>query len=280
MPFQKGAQALEKINRSINSELNFNDSVNSNINFEVNSFHVLVVNDDDLLIKNAQRLRFNTFFKESLINRSDYVLDSDEYDKFCDHLVVIDKSVSSHHVVGTYRLMINSSNNHKGDFYTETEFDLCNLKKLDLKILEVGRSCVHRNYRDGKIIRLLWRGLSSYIKKSKVDLIIGCASFQCNNINKIRNQLSFLKNFYSAPKKYLTFPLKSKNAKWKSADISKISKLKIFKSLPPLIKAYLRVGAWVGEGAVFDPHFKTIDICIILKSDKIDPKYLKMAINH
>tara|TARA_B100000941_G_scaffold285201_1_gene256912 strand:+ start:191 stop:1006 length:816 start_codon:yes stop_codon:yes gene_type:complete len=271
---------LEKINRSINSDLNLNDSIDPNINFEVDRFRVLVVNDNDLLIKNAQRLRFNTFFKEDAIDNPDYILDSDEYDKFCDHLVVIDKSVSSHHVVGTYRLMINYSNNSKGDFYTETEFDLYNLKKLDLKILEVGRSCVHKNYRDGKIIRLLWRGLSTYIKKSKVDFIIGCASFQCSNTNKIRNQLSFLKNFYSAPKKYLTFPLKSKNAKWKSADISKISKLKIFKSLPPLIKAYLRVGAWVGEGAVFDPHFKTIDICIILKSDKIDPKYLKMAINH
>ena len=279
MQFQKGVQVLEKINRSINSDLNSNDSIDPNINFEVDRFHVLVVNDNDLLIKNAQRLRFNTFFKEGSINNPDYILDSDEYDKFCDHLVVIDKSVSSHHVVGTYRLMINYSNNSKGDFYTETEFDLYNLKKLDLKILEVGRSCVHKNYRDGKIIRLLWRGLSTYIKISKVDFIIGCASFQCNNTNTIRNQLSFLKNFYSAPKKYLTFPLKSKNAKWKSADISKISKLKIFKSLPPLIKAYLRVGAWVGEGAVFDPHFKTIDICIILKSDKIDPKYLKMAIN-
>ncbi len=279
MQFQKGVQVLEKINRSINSDLNSNDSIDPNINFEVDRFHVLVVNGNDLLIKNAQRLRFNTFFKEGSINNQDYILDSDEYDKFCDHLVVIDKSVSSHHVVGTYRLMINYSNNSKGDFYTETEFDLYNLKKLDLKILEVGRSCVHKNYRDGKIIRLLWRGLSTYIKKSKVDFIIGCASFQCNNTNKIRNQLSFLKNFYSAPKQYLTFPLKSKNAKWKSADISKISKLKIFKSLPPLIKAYLRVGAWVGEGAVFDPHFKTIDICIILKSDKIDPKYLKMAIN-
>ena len=280
MQFQKGVQALEKINRSINSDLNLNDSIDSNINFEVDRFQVLVVNDNDLLIRNAQRLRFNTFLKKSSINNPDYVLDSDEYDKFCDHLVVIDKSVSSHYVVGTYRLMINFSNNPKGDFYTETEFDLYNLKKLDLKILEVGRSCVHKNYRDGKIIRLLWRGLSTYIKKSKVDFIIGCASFQCSNTNKIRNQLSFLKNFYSAPKKYLTFPLKSKSIKWKNSDISEISRLKIFKSLPPLIKAYLRVGAWVGEGAVFDPHFKTIDICIILKADKIDPKYLKMAINH
>ena len=280
MQFQKGVQALEKINRSINSDLNLNDSIDSNINFEVDRFQVLVVNDNDLLIRNAQRLRFNIFLKESSINNPDYVLDSDEYDKFCDHLVVIDKSVSSHYVVGTYRLMINFSNNPKGDFYTETEFDLYNLKKLDLKILEVGRSCVHKNYRDGKIIRLLWRGLSTYIKKSKVDFIIGCASFQCSNTNKIRNQLSFLKNFYSAPKKYLTFPLKSKSIKWKNSDISEISRLKIFKSLPPLIKAYLRVGAWVGEGAVFDPHFKTIDICIILKADKIDPKYLKMAINH
>lgn len=280
MLFQRGVQALEKINKGNNSETNFSDSENLNINFEVNRFHVRVVNGNNLLIKSAQRLRFNTFFKESSVNNSDYYLDSDKYDKFCDHLVVVDKSVSSHYVVGTYRLMINSTNNSQENFYTETEFDLNNLKKLDLKILEVGRSCVHRNYRDGKIIRLLWRGLSTYIKKTQVDLIIGCASFQCSNTNKIENQLSFLKNFYSAPKKYLTFALKSKSAKWKNIDITKIPKLKIFKSLPPLIKAYLRVGAWVGDGAVIDPHFKTIDICIILKSDKIEARYLKMAVNH
>tara|TARA_B100000989_G_scaffold297728_1_gene284474 strand:- start:1315 stop:2130 length:816 start_codon:yes stop_codon:yes gene_type:complete len=271
---------LEKINRSINSEVNFNQSESLDINFEVDRFHVRVVNGNDLLIKNAQKLRFNTFFKESSVNNSDCYLDSDKYDKFCDHLVVIDKSVSSYYVVGTYRLMVNSTNNSQENFYTETEFDLYNLKKLDLKILEVGRSCVHKNYRDGKIIRLLWKGLSTYIKKAKVDLIIGCASFQCSNTDKIENQLSFLKNFYSAPKKYLTFALKSKRAKWKNIDITKIPKSKIFKSLPPLIKAYLRVGAWVGDGAVFDPYFKTIDICIILKSDKIEARYLKMAVNH
>ncbi len=280
MPFQKGVQVLEKINRSINSKFNFEDLVDSNISFEVDRFHVRIVNDDNSLIRSAQKLRFNTFFKESLINNSKYLLDSDKYDKFCNHLVVIDKSISSKFVVGTYRLMVNPSNNPKGGFYTETEFDLNQLKKLNLKILEVGRSCVHRNYRDGKIIRLLWRGLSTYIKKTKVDLIIGCASFQCCDTDKIKNQLSFLKNFHSAPKKYQTFALKSKSVKWKNVAISRTAKLKIFKSLPPLIKAYLRVGAWVGEGAVFDSFFKTIDICIILKSDKIDPKYLKMAVNY
>lgn len=280
MQFQKGVQALEKINRNINSKFNFNDSVNSNINFEVDRFHVRIVNDDNSLVKNAKKLRFNTFFRKGFIKNSNYLLDSDKYDKFCDHLVVIDRSISSQFVVGTYRLMINSSNISEGGFYTETEFDLKNLKKLNLKILEVGRSCVHRNYRDGKIIRLLWRGLSTYIKKLKVDLIIGCASFQHDNSNKIKKQLSFLRSFYSAPKKYKTVALRTKRVNWKHVDVSTTPRLKIFKSLPPLIKAYLRVGAWVGEGAVFDPYFDTIDICIILKSDKIGPKYLKMAVNH
>ena len=173
------------------------------INFSVGRFKVKLIKSDDPLLFEAQKLRFDTFFKKNA-NESEFQVDMDEYDKHCDHLVVTDESVSSAYVVGTYRLMINSGLNSKVGFYTETEFDLYKLKKLNLRILEAGRSCVHKDYRDGKIIRLLWRGLSSYILQKKIDFIIGCASFKGCNVNSIQDELSFLHHNHLAPKKFLT----------------------------------------------------------------------------
>ena len=248
------------------------------ISFSVGSFKVKLIKSDDPLLFEAQKLRFATFFKKNA-NESDFQVDMDEYDRYCDHLVVIDESVSSAYVVGTYRLLINSSLNSEVGFYTETEFDLYKLKKLNLRILEAGRSCVHEDYRDGKIIRLLWRGLSSYILQKKVDFIIGCASFEGCNVNSIQNELSFLHHNHLAPEKFLAKSLKNKTAKIQFLKKKNIDNYKTFKLLPPLIKAYLRVGSWVGEGAVIDKNFRTIDVCIILKVDRINAKYLNMAIS-
>ena len=247
-------------------------------NFSVDRFDVKLVKSGNPLLLNAQKLRFNTFFNNRS-NKSRYQIDIDKYDKYCDHLVVIDNSISPSYVVGTYRLLINSGFNSKVGLYTETEFDLHKLKKRNVKILEAGRSCVHEDYRDGKIIRLLWRGLSSYISQKNVDFIVGCASFEGCNISSFLEELSFLHHNHLAPKKYLAKSLKNKTMKIKYLKKDVIDNLKIFKSLPPLIKAYLRVGSWIGQGAVIDEEFKTTDVCIILKVDRINTRYLNMAIN-
>ena len=248
------------------------------INFSADRFDVKLIKSDDPVLLNAQKLRFNTFFNKKS-NKSGYQVDIDKYDKYCDHLVVIDNSISPTYVVGTYRLLINSGFNSKVGLYTETEFDLYKLKKLKVKILEAGRSCVHEDYRDGKIIRLLWRGLSSYISQKNVDFIVGCASFEGCDIDSYLEKLSFLHHNYLAPRKYLVKSLKNKTIKIKILKKKDIDNFKIFKSLPPLIKAYLRVGSWIGQGAVIDKEFKTTDVCIILKVDRINTKYLNMAVN-
>ena len=250
----------------------------SDTKFSVDRFDVKLIKSDNPLLLNAQKLRFNTFFNNKS-NKSGYQIDIDKYDKYCDHLVVIDNSISPSYVVGTYRLLINSGSNSNVGLYTETEFDLHKLKKLKVKILEAGRSCVHEDYRDGKIIRLLWRALSSYILQKNVDFIVGCASFEGCNIVSYLEELSFLHHNYLAPKKYLAKSLKNKTTNIKYLKKSDIDNLKIFKSLPPLIKAYLRVGSWIGKGVVIDKEFKTTDVCIILKVDRINTKYLNMAIN-
>ncbi|MDC3090862.1 GNAT family N-acetyltransferase [Rickettsiales bacterium] len=247
------------------------------VDFSVEKFHVKIIKSNDPLLKKAQKLRYESFLDGLRNKKIKNKLDSDDYDKFCDHLVVIDTSISLNHVVGTYRLLNYSSSNSGVDLYTETEFNLKNLKKEKPMILEVGRSCVDRNYRDGRIIRLLWRGLSEYIVKKNIDYIIGCASFKSIDVEELKEELSYLHHYHLAPRKIRSQPLKEKRVEWKIIPKKKIKKSELFKKLPPLIKAYLRVGSWIGEGAIIDKEFGTIDVCIILKKKNILSKYLNMS---
>lgn len=266
----------QKINNNISkSKSIFIDyPLKPKVNFWVDKINVKIVKGRDPLIKEAQKLRFQNFFEE---NNNSNKVDSDMFDNICDHLVVIDTNISENFVVGTYRLLLTEDFSTNYKMYTETEFNLSNLKKGNRKILEVGRSCVHPNYRDGRIIRLLWRGLASYISQTKADYIIGCASFNEVNPQKIKNELSFLHHFHKAPKEITATAIESKAAIWDMVKIEKINVRSVFKSLPPLIKAYLRVGSWIGDGAVVDEEFKTIDVCIILETKKILAKYINMA---
>ncbi len=250
------------------------------IDFKADEFRVLVIKSDNSLIRNAQKLRYQNFFNDKKTNKKVSKIESDEFDKFCDHLLVIDTSISESYVVGTYRLLLNTPLSSKSELYTSTEFDLEKLKKQKVRILEAGRSCVHPNYRDGRIIRLLWKGLASYIKLKKVDFIIGCASFSGMKVKNFRTELSYLHYYHLAPKKYDSIPIADKKVTFRLKEKKKINKLSSFKLLPPLIKAYLRVGAWVGSGAVLDKKFKTIDVCIILKSKNILNKYLNLAVKN
>ena len=247
------------------------------VDFFVEKFHVKIIRSDDSLLKKAQKLRYESFLNESVNKKIRSKIDVDDYDKFCDHLVVIDTSISLTHVVGTYRLLNYSGLNSDVSLYTETEFDLKKLKKQEPRILEAGRSCVDKNYRDGRIIRLLWRGLSEYIVQKNIDYIIGCASFQGNNIEEVSERLSYLHHYHLAPKKIRSQPLRQKSIHWAIIPKKKIKQFEVFKRLPPLIKAYLRVGSWIGEGAIIDKEFNTIDVCIILKKDNILSKYLNMS---
>lgn len=247
----------------------------TNVDFFVDKLKVKIVKGDDPLLKAAQKLRYQNFFN---IKNLESKLDVDEFDNFCDHLLVIDTEISNDFVVGTYRLMMNAGGNNKIKLYTETEFDLQNLKNKKSRILEAGRSCVHPDYRDGRIIRLLWRGLASYIFQNKVDYVVGCASFNETKVDKLLNELSYLYYFHQAPKSICSEPIITKSIFFKKIAKNQIDIKSTFKLLPPLIKAYLRVGSWIGKGAILDKKFKTIDVCIILKAKNIPNKYMSLAI--
>ena len=144
-------------------------------------------------------------------------------------------------------------------------------------MLEAGRSCVHENYRDGRIIKLLWRGLASYIIKKKIDLIFGCASFPSSNHKLFMNQLSYLHHYHMPPKQYLTKPLDHIKADYEVLEKNDFEQEHQFRALPPLIKAYIRTGAWIGPGAIIDKQFNTTDVFIILKAENIIKKYSNLS---
>ena len=260
-----------------NSYINTSSEVFSDSRFldiDLGRFNLKIINDSDPLIIQVKELRQKSFFKNSKTKQSD----SDEYDKFCDHLVVIDKSVADDFVVGTYRLLLKPKLLAKQRFYSESEFDISNLLASNKStLLEAGRSCVHEKYRDGRIIRLLWRGLATYIINNQVDLIFGCASFPSSNYKQFIKQLSYLYHYHKTPKSLSTRPVKKLRANFNIMNKNKIDIEREFRNLPPLIKAYIRVGAWIGPGAIVDSKFDTTDVLIVLNAKKILKKYAQLS---
>ena len=242
------------------------------LDFSFKKYQIKIIKYPDPLLIKAKQLRQKSFFENSYKK-----IDSDEFDQFCDHLVVIDKSVASDFVVGTYRLLLKEKKENYRRFYSESEFEIRNLFKKNISMLEAGRSCVDRNYRDGNIIKLLWRGLAFYIIQKKVDLIFGCASFPSSNYSEFKTQLSYLNHFHKPPQRFSTCPKDKFKADIDILSSKNINKDEEFRFLPPLIKAYIRAGAWVGKGAVVDKKFNTTDVLIILKSENIIKKYSNLS---
>ena len=248
--------------------------IEDNINFKFKNFLVKVVREPDPLILRSKELRFRSFFKKS----KKVKIDSDRFDELCEHLVVIDTSIAHDFVVGTYRLLFKNRNNKSVKFYSQSEFNLNKLLRVkNLSLLEAGRSCVHENYRDGRIIKLLWRGLASYIVSRNVDFIFGCASFPSADAKLFCKELSYLSYNHRPPERFNSRPLNHLEAKFKKVDSKHYDDESVFRSLPPLIKAYIRAGAWISDGAVCDFKFNTTDVLVILKSKNIIKKYSNLS---
>ena len=270
--WSKNSSLLQKLKTENNPSIK-----SKKLSFNHGSIELKIIDNTDQLMHKVKKLRYESFFGES--DKVKY--DSDEFDKLCDHLVAIDKSISDDYVVGTYRLLLKPKFVKSQKFYSQSEFNISKLtKKKSLTLLEAGRSCVHKNYRDGSVIKLLWRGLATYIVKNQVDIVFGCASFPSSNHNLFRNQLSYLKHFHSSPKYLKTKPLWKLKVKFKTIDKKLLSSNEELRKLPPLIKAYIRVGAFVGPGAIVDKKFDTTDVLIVLETKKILKKYSKLYLKN
>lgn len=236
-------------------------------------------------IKRAQRLRYRVFYKDGLAIADAATMlaqrDKDAYDKICDHLLVIDHAAKPSlsgklPVVGTYRLLRHDMAMRHGGFYTESEFDLSSMiaRHPGLRFLELGRSCVLPQYRTKRTVELLWHGIWSYVRQNKFDAMIGCASFEGTDPSRLALPLSFLHHYAAAPDAWRAKAHHSRRIDMNQMPKEAIDKKAALRELPPLIKGYLRVGAYVGDGAVIDRQFGTTDVFIVMPVSDISERYI------
>ena len=249
---------------------------------EVNNFLIKVVEKKSEL-KKAQALRYSVFYKEKkavpTISKKILRLDYDKVDKFADHLIVIDKNRKSvnNKIVGTYRLIRGDIAANCLGFYTSSEFDLSKILNSykNKQILELGRSCVHQDYRNGSIMNLLWKAIAEYVKLYDIEILLGCASFHGTNVMKYTNELSYLRKNFSLPDELSVKSLDPKIYPAYTEINSNINNLRTFAKLPPLLKGYLRVGGKVSHDCFVDYKLNTIDLCVIVTTDNMNEKYKK-----
>lgn len=245
----------------------------------------LVENKSEL--KSAQSLRYSVFYKERnakpSLSKKIIKLDYDSIDHFAHHLIVIDKTrkKSSNQIVGTYRLLKGDFARQLGGFYTSSEFDLTNIIKIyrDNQILELGRSCIHKDYRNRNIMSLIWKVIARYINLYDIKILFGCASFPGIDVFKFSEQLFFLRDNFSLPNDLSVKSLDKDIFSIDTFKIKKVDMISTFLKLPPLIKGYLRVGGKVSDSYFVDHQFNTIDLCIAVKTENIDYKYKKKYLN-
>ena len=238
-------------------------------------------------LKKAQALRYSVFYKEKKAKPSFpkkmMRLDYDKIDKFADHLIVIHKKRKGikDEIVGTYRLIRGDIASNFGGFYTSSEFDLTNILNLYnyKQILELGRSCVHKDYRNGITMKLLWCAIAKYIKLYDINILLGCASFPGIDVQKFSNELTYLKSKFSLPDEISVQSLENNNYQIYRKNNIKENDLKTFAKLPPLIKGYLRVGGRISDSFFVDYDFNTIDLCVVVQTKNIDEKYKRKFLN-
>jgi len=235
-------------------------------------------------IRRAQKLRFDVFYREmsAVADTTAYFArrDIDLFDAVCDHLLVIDHAApklrKAAAVVGTYRLLRQDVAERSGGFYGAGEFDIGSLvaRHRDLKFLELGRSCVQPPYRNKRTVELLWHGIWTYVLEHRIDVMIGCASLDGIDPDHLALPLSFLHHYARAPEPWRTAALPRRYLELNRMPKAAIAPKMALQLLPPLIKGYLRLGAFVGDGAVIDRQFGTTDVLIILPVSAIRTRYV------
>ncbi len=235
----------------------------------------------------SQQLRYEVFYEEMSAQPRDADMarlrrDYDAFDQICDHLLAFDyapprRTDGGPRVVGTYRLLRQEVADAHNGFYTASEFDITPLQAMmtdGKRFLELGRSCTHSNYRNKPTIELLWRGILAYVLKHNMDVMFGCASFEGTDPDALAIPLSFLHHEYRAPEGWRVSPLPGIGVEMNRLPPEEIHLRDALRALPPLIKGYIRAGAYIGEGAVIDEQFGTTDVLIMFPVAEIKATYL------
>jgi len=227
----------------------------------------------------ALALRYRIFYEKMgarpLPGMEQQRRDYDGFDEICDHLLVLDHSrgTGPEAVVGTYRLIRRAAAERFGTFYSAAEYDIAPLIAYPGEILELGRSCVDAGYRARPVLQLLWSGIAAYVSHYDIALMFGCASLPGTDPAALAVPLSYLYYHHLAPPALRARALPERFVEMRRLGPAAIDPMRTLGALPPLIKGYLRLGGFVGDGAVIDEQFNTTDVCIVVKTDLVAEKY-------
>jgi putative hemolysin len=233
--------------------------------------------ENQLEIEKTLQLRYNVFnleMGEGLPQSAATQKDRDNYDYYCDHLIVIDKN-KDNEIVGTYRIQRREVAKQNIGFYSENEFDLKCLYELEDEVAEVGRSCVHPDYRNGSVISLLWAGIGEYIQQYKIRYLMGCGSIHSTDPTVASEIYAFLKyNNALADERFAIKPLPEFEVPGLDKNFAILDIKETIKKIPPLIKGYLRLGAKICGTPALDSVFQTTDVFVLFDSTQITERYL------
>ncbi len=229
-------------------------------------------------LRAAQRLRYRVFVEELggdgvLVDHAGR-FERDEFDPVNDHLILVDTrrdAAALDHVIGVYRLLRSDQAERFGRFYCDGEYDLTALRVSGRRLLELGRSCVDADYRGGAAMFLLWNALAEYVLDHGIEVLFGVASFHGTDIGALRLPLSWLYHHHLAPP-----DLRAVSRRFQRLDLLEADTLdrrQAMVEMPALIKAYLRLGGYVGDGANVDHQFNTTDVCLVMDTAAMSARH-------
>jgi putative hemolysin len=241
------------------------------INAEVGSFQIkTVTNLEDL--KEALELRYEVFHKEMMGKKNNYGIDVDEFDFDCDHLII--KDLTTNKIIGTYRIRSTQFSDH---FYSEKEFMMSSILQKPGAKLELGRACIHKDYRRGVIISLLWKGIADYISASNSDFLFGCATVTTDDPRKAALLTKYFEEdgrinpeFRARPTLKYTMPLIGMFKQEFENPLTPEQKAEAKALIPPLCRAYLKIGAYIAGEPAWDKEFQCIDFLTILRREDLN----------
>ncbi len=241
--------------------------------------YLLRLAQDDRDLRGAQRLRYRVFVQElggdgAMVDHA-AMLERDAFDGLFDHLLLIDPLKNPDdldHVIGAYRLL-SSDRVGAGRFYSEDEYDLSPLRASGRRLLELGRSCVHPDHRGGTAMFHLWNGLAEYVLERRIEVLFGAASFHGTEVAPLAPALSYLHHHHLAPPALRVTARAAHRLAMNIVPAADLDRKAAMATTPALIKAYLRLGGFVGDGAWIDHAFNTTDVCLVMDTARMSEKH-------